>query len=68
MSNDRGQISLFGEIENQPGAEQWVQQRAGKEKLNENASSIAEYDGDVFLPTGIFSYQSASCFICKACI
>ena len=50
---NRSQLSLFGEIEHQPGAEDWIQQRKGKETLNKNASSIAEYDGDVFLPTGM---------------
>ena len=47
------QLSIFREIENQPEARQWVQQRKGKQSINGNLSSSLEYDGDVFLPSGI---------------
>ena len=51
-SNNHGHISIFRDIENCPEAKKWVQARKGQH-LNSNVSSSVEYDGDVFLPSGI---------------
>ena len=51
-STDNVQALLFGDMQNQPEANEWVQRREGKENLNAYIS--LEYDGDVFLPSGIY--------------
>ena len=55
-SADKGQTSIFREVANQPEAEQWVEQvRNANKQLNQSLFSSVEYDGDVFLPSGIIT-------------
>ena len=53
QSTDREQ-TLFREVANQPEAKKWVEEQLhGHQKLNLSPGISAEYDGDVFLPSGI---------------
>ena len=51
------QVSLFGNMTNKPEASAWVRDRDGQSTFNGDVGSSLEYDGDVFLPSGMqFSY------------
>ena len=52
QSTDR-EPHIFEEVANQPEAKKWTEQQVGHQMLNQSLGISAEYDGDVFLPSGI---------------
>ena len=52
QSTDR-EPHIFEEVANQPEAKKWAEQQVGHQMLNQSLGISAEYDGDVFLPSGI---------------